>query len=399
MNALPTIFVAEVLRRIRMRSFWVITLIGVLGVAFVIEFPLMLGRQIHHAQRLVVVAEPALAGPARAVLAKDFTVVATAAPGPSAPDLAFLREHGNADAAVVLRRGAAGIEVTAYAKDLNVLKSETLRADLRPLNVAVAMNVPERRIERSLQFPYAVRGVGTKYADVESARAAAGIGLAAAMLLYLSMLMTSQMVMSAVAEEKTSRIAELLVAAVDPVTLLAGKVLAVAAIGLGQMMLWMATAGVLLQRAGAGPAAPPPPPVSGAEVLALLAFFVLGYLEYATLFAAGASLISRTEDLGTVTGPVVLPVAAAFVLSTYALSFPEGPLVVAASFVPLLSPLVMFARIAVSVVPPWQLALTFTLNVVAVAAITVAAGRVYRVGMLLYGRPPKLGQIIAALRG
>ncbi|GAC1306276.1 MAG: hypothetical protein NVSMB21_08850 [Vulcanimicrobiaceae bacterium] len=134
------------------------------------------------------------------------------------------------------------------------------------------------------------------------------------------------------------------------------------------------------------------------EVLAFVLFFVLGYLQFATIYAAAASLISRTEDLASVTTPVILPVVAAFFVAQFALVQPGAPFVVACSFVPFLSPFVMFSRIAISSVPWWQTALALGLNLATVLVCFWAAGRIYRVGMLLYGGLPSLRQVVAALR-
>jgi ABC-2 type transport system permease protein len=131
---------------------------------------------------------------------------------------------------------------------------------------------------------------------------------------------------------------------------------------------------------------------------AFAAFFLLGYLQFATIYAAAASLVSRTEDLGVVTGPVIFPVVGAFFVAQYGLVEPSAPIVVICSFVPFLSPFVMFTRIAISVVPAWQPPLALIIDVATVIVAFWAAGRVYRVGMLLYGKVPSVGQIVAAIR-
>jgi len=133
-------------------------------------------------------------------------------------------------------------------------------------------------------------------------------------------------------------------------------------------------------------------------VVAFLAFFIIGFLQLATLFAGAASLINRTEDLGSITFPLVMPVVAAFIIAIAALSSPDAPLAVVCSYVPLLAPFVMFARIAVSNVPLWQVAASVGINLVALYAIAVLAGKIYRVGMLLYGRSPSLRQVWSVIR-
>ena len=231
-------------------------------------------------------------------------------------------------------------------------------------------------------------------------------------ILYLAIIIASQSVMSAVAEEKTSRIAEILVATIAPMNLLAGKVLAAAAIAIVQVGCWLATAAVLVPFAATSPvfasaavgtvpnaaSGPASYGIDPSLAAAFAAFFILGYLEYATVYAAAASLVSRTEDLGSVTTPVILPVVGAFFVAQYALVEPNAPVVIACSFIPFLSPFVMFTRIAIAVVPWWEPLLAFGINAVTVVACFWLAGRVYRVGMLLYGKLPTPKQILAALR-
>jgi ABC-2 type transport system permease protein len=175
------------------------------------------------------------------------------------------------------------------------------------------------------------------------------------------------------------------------------------------MVIWVVTAALLGGGASSGGAEAAAAPSSGAlsglgvippfELAGFFIFFILGYLQLAMLFASAGSLISRTEDLGSVSGPLIIPVIGALFIAIAALGFPDAPWIVGASLVPLIAPFVMFARIAVSNVPVWQVALSLVINVAAVWVISILAGRLYRVGMLLYGRTPKLRQVWATIRG
>lgn len=232
-----------------------------------------------------------------------------------------------------------------------------------------------------------------------------GVASALVMILYIVVLVNSQMLTSSVAEEKTSRIAELLVAAVSPASLLAGKVLATGATGCIQLVLWCAAGfTVVIGALGSAHQAPVQMMVTVGHAIspwiaaAFLTFFVIGFLEYALLFAAVASLITRTEELGSVTIPLALPVVAALLIAQYATDSPNVPVAVATSFVPLLSPFVMFTRMLVSDVPAWQVVISLALNVAALAVIVPFAGKLYRIGLLLYGRAPKLTQIWTVLK-
>jgi ABC-2 type transport system permease protein len=138
--------------------------------------------------------------------------------------------------------------------------------------------------------------------------------------------------------------------------------------------------------------------ISSADIAGFVIFFLLGYLQMATMFAAIGSLINRTEDIGSIGGPFFVPIIAALLIAVTALQVPDAPGIVAASFIPLIAPFVMFAHIVVSSPPLWQIATSFAINLAAIWLIAIIGGKVYRIGMLLYGRPPKLSQLWHAIR-
>jgi ABC-2 type transport system permease protein len=252
-----------------------------------------------------------------------------------------------------------------------------------------------------------VTTIGSKFANSDQAFAARGIAYTLLFFLYMLILLNSQLVMSSVAEEKTSRIAELLIASVDPAALLAGKVLAALTLALLQLVVWAGAGVIFGSGAITGASASGSPVVALGGILsvitpfvlsAFLAFFIIGQLQLSTMFAAFASLINRTEDLGSVTIPLVMPVVFALFIAIGTLGAPDSPWSVTLSFVPLFAPFVMFARIAVSNVPLWQIAASLLINLLALWGIALLAGKIYRVGMLLYGRAPKLSQIWSVIR-
>jgi ABC-2 type transport system permease protein len=279
---------------------------------------------------------------------------------------------------------------------------------LLPLSIEVSTGLSSAQVTPALKIARTMHPIDRKFADAKSATFAHGVAFGLIFILYFSIIISSQSVMASVAEEKTSRIAELLVATISPVNLLTAKTLAAATLALLQIAIWAATALLLLPGADAslaGPqSSPSPPPTAGllafdpGELLAFALFFLLGFFQYATIYAAAASLISRTEDLGSVATPVILPVLGAFFVAQYALSQPASPFAVAFSFVPFISPFVIFSRIAISLVPWWQIALAVVVNLITVAVCFYLGGKIYRVGMLLYGNAPSPRQIWAALR-
>ncbi|MEA2784118.1 MAG: type transport system permease protein [Candidatus Eremiobacteraeota bacterium] len=409
MNTIGVIFSAEFVRRIKSKAFLAGTLIGAASILLIAILPSLLGGAMSSSsKKIVLVGDPALTATAKTLLQRDFEITASLTKLDAPPTPAFLDGHGKASAVAILSRPPGdGLRVVAYARDPSAFR-ESFGKDLAPLQVALATGVPVERVAAHLNVTVDVHDVSGRFADASSADAAKGVAYLFIMMLYLSILLNAQSIMTSVAEEKTSRIAELLVSTIEPAQLLAAKILAAAATGFIQLAVWV-VAGALSGRVATRMFPQPDGAsssttmlgafdVSSGEIVAFLAFFVVGFAQYGVLYAAAASLINRTEDLGSVAGPLVVPVVLGIILAQIALQFPNSPNMVICSLIPLISPFVMFTRVAVSDVPAWQLVLSLAINVGTAVLLAWLSGKIYRVGMLLYGRPPSLKQVIATLR-
>jgi ABC-2 type transport system permease protein len=195
-----------------------------------------------------------------------------------------------------------------------------------------------------------------------------------------------------VVEEKSSRVVELLLATLRPWQLLAGKVIGIGLLGLGQLVL----TGVVGIAAAVGTGAVDVP--SGILGVAgqVLVWFLLGFAFYACLFAALASLVSRQEEVQNVTTPLSVLLLGSFFLAIAALSSPDSALVRVGSIVPPFSTMVMPIRWAAGEAPLWQLGLAVLLMVLAVVALIRFAGRVYAGAVLRSGPRVKLSDALAA---
>lgn len=409
MNEFVTVLSAEIMRRIRSRPFLVGVVLGIFAIALMIKAPALLAGSLSHAGDSIVLAgPPALTSRASQLLAKDFEIEATTTKT-DAPSIAYLDAHNKAGALVVLGVRAKHLTISVFARNLSFVNRKTLKTDLIPLNLAMATSASVGTIDLSMNIPVDVHGIDSKFANEQGSDAAQAIAYTLLFFLYISILINSQLVMTSVAEEKTSRIAELLIASVNPSALLAGKIAAAAVLAIIQMASWLVVGYLLTATAsptahqgsvhsasaGFGVMATS---ITQMDVIAFISYFVLGFLQLSTLFAAFASMINHTEDLGSVQMPLVMPVVGALFVAIYALGFPNSPLVIVTSFIPIIAPFTMFARIAVSTVPLWQITASLLINMAAVYFIAVAAGKIYRVGMMLYGRPPKFSQMWATLR-
>ena len=406
MNTVGVVFAAEFERRVRSRTFIVGTVIGALAIAAIATLPALLGNFVNANKTLVLVGDPALTAAAAKLLGRDFTVAATLPRLAAPPTLAFLDAHGKATAVAVIDRRADGLHVVTYTRDPGEQRGALTR-DLAPLQIALATGASPSEIAAHTQVPVDEHDVSGRFSNASQAVAAKAIAYVFVFLLYLAILLNAQSIVMSVVEEKTSRIAELLVATLDPAQLLVAKVLAATATGFVQLAVWMGTAAVAGGAVGrlfaesapsAATASDPALGVTAPEILWFILFFVIGFAQYAVLFAAAGSLVNRTEDTSSVSGPLYIPIVGAFVIAQFSLQFPNAPNVVLFSMIPLLAPFVMFTRVIVGTVPAWQLGLSIAVNVGAAVALAWLAGRVYRVGMLLYGRLPSPRQIVAALR-
>jgi ABC-2 type transport system permease protein len=402
---LLTVFSAEFMRRIKSRPFIIGVLIGVFGIVLLARLPQFIGNAFGGSSSIIVVGDPHLTSRAMPLLKADYDIKAQLHPQPITAKT--LNDY-NAAAAFVITSSKNGLDVQIYAHDPGSMGTKQVRRALLPLQLALTTGKSSNQVTGMTDFPVDVKPVASKFTSADQAELVRGIAYTLIFFLYILILVNSQLVTSSVAEEKTSRIAELLVASVDPVALLGGKILAGGALAVIQMVVWIA-AGVIGGQGVAQSAAASDMSnsfslanlftvLTPGVVVAFFVFFLIGFLQISTIFAAMASLINRTEDLGSITGPLALPVVAALFVAIYALGAPDASGAVTASFIPIISPFVMFARIAVSYVPAWQIALSLIINLAALYVIAVFAGKIYRVGMLMYGRAPKLSQVWSVIR-
>jgi ABC-2 type transport system permease protein len=400
--------VAEVKRRLSSRAFLFGVVIGMLGVAAMIKLPAMVTSTVTGDEtRVVLAGEPQLTARARTLLAGDFTI--TAERTETAPPSAALLDRLHAGRMIVLESNGNSLRATVYAKNSQSVSGEHLAQLLAPLNLEIAERLTPGAAAKLLTVPVTVRGISDAFATPASAAVAHFFGFSLLVVLYLIIILNSQLTLNSVIEEKTNRIAELLVAAIDPLALLYGKIAASIVLALIQMIAWGAAA-LLTTLASGGGAAPGSHSdvafsmlaVSGwIKPFAIPGFFFLlfvGLLQFSTIYAAIGSLVSRPEDLGSMSSALIVPIVVAFVTAILAFDAPDAPFVVFASLVPLLSPFVMFVRVVMDDPPLWQLLLCAAINLLALWGAAVAAGRLYRVGMLLYGRPPSLAQVWKTVR-
>ena len=221
--------------------------------------------------------------------------------------------------------------------------------------------------------------------------------------LYMVIMLYGQMVASHVATEKSSRAMELLITSATPVNMMFGKVLASCIAGFVQLAVIFGSALLFYQLNldawGGNSVMTSLFDMPLSLLVYLLVFFVLGFLLYAFLYGAIGSTATKLEDINT----SIMPLSMLFVIAFCVVMFSMGSgavdniAMMVCSFVPFTSPIAMFARIAMSTVPVYQIVLSIGILTVSVVGIGVLSAKIYRVGVLLYGTPPKIGAILKAV--
>ncbi|MCH5181179.1 MAG: ABC transporter permease [Prevotellaceae bacterium] len=258
---------------------------------------------------------------------------------------------------------------------------------------------------------------------------AMGAGFLFTFLIYMFVMAYGAMVMQSVLEEKTGRIVELMVSSVKPFQLMLGKVVGVALVGFVQLIVWGVMLAAIIAAASiffgaspelSSPAAGVPAPQAeaaqavaageGAEVLEALlnlpylemgimfvCCFAGGYLLYASFYAAVGASVSSQEDSSQFVTPMVLIMVFGLYAAMYSIENTDGPLAFWASLFPLTSPIVMMVRVPFGV-PLWQEVLSVALLFGSALGMIWIAGRIYRVGILMYGKKPTLREMIRWIR-
>ena len=239
------------------------------------------------------------------------------------------------------------------------------------------------------------------------AEASMGIGFLSGILIYMFIFMYGTMVMRGVIEEKTSRIVEVIISSVKPFQLMMGKILGVALVGLTQFVLWIlltiiistvAELAFLDVNVMATEMNSSDQSVILAQVaeltgginlvqifLAFIFYFLAGYLMYSALFAAVGSAVDAEADTQQFVLPITIPLILSFVLITPIMENPDGTLAFWMSMIPFTSPVIMMVRLPFGVAN-WELALSIGILIASFIATTWLAGRIYRTGILMYGK-------------
>jgi ABC-2 type transport system permease protein len=423
----------EYLQRAKTKSFWIMTLILPLFVVAVSVLPTLLLSKTKAYQRLVVVDETGKldadlvarlnAGDSRRpkrearqplgrrsrdeaeMVSFEARAEPPAADG-KAQRAALDRQvmEKQIDAWVWLGPGVLADQPVEYhARSVsNVFTQAALRDEISAVVTQArfrAAGIDPARVEelsRSVRLePQRVSAAGSR---AEGSLGAAALAVVMFLILYISIIMWGQQVMQGVLEEKGSRVIEVVISSVSPFELMMGKLLGICLLGLTQLAIWL---GTLLVVTAPGVVASlaflPPgvhlPALSPVTLVNFVLLFILGFLAYATLYAGLGASFNNLQEAQQAAGMVMIFVIIPVLVMYPVINDPSSRMATVLSLIPMFTPLLMPLRIAVEMPPFWQLALAYLLTAGFVIAMVWFCSKIYRVGILMYGKKPTIKEI------
>ena len=421
MNKILLVLKREFLSRVQKKTFLLVTIglpVLIFGIyAAIFYFSVNSSSK----TKIMVVDDAGLFKDTIAASSKDVTYVFTN--GVASSELEQKAKSKEIDGYIVVPKGASlddkinlvtgtkiGIMTRGTITDAIQARLEKLKMDALPVSQDL---LKKAKAENKVDFV----NINDKNDSGMRAGVSYGVGVFCGILIYMVLLLYGTSVMRGVMEEKVSRIAEIVVSSIKPFQLMMGKILGIGAVGLLQFVIWIvlgvglrlilipilfpeASHMVATGAMGAGGSAADMAGVMQALssinypliITMFFVYFLGGYFIYASLFAAiGCSVSDGQQDAQGLTLPVTLPIIIGFVIMMQAVNDPTSGLAVFGSLFPLTSPIVMMARVTQGVpdaVSWWELALSIVLLFGSFIITTWFAGKIYRTGILMYGKKP-----------
>ena len=419
----------EFIERVRTKAFVIGTILGPIFMAGIMIVPAFMASRLAKSVSITVIdAEGSLRGLVEESLSGGPEAQESATDGigrprnqgttkfviqpPQGSDLAAQREaakqavlNGSLDAYVVLPP-----DVLTESKAEYYAKSVTDFEGIRAVDRAIEKAVFGKRISGAGIDPAHVAAL-TRPLDLKRLRVSDKgeqedrgvsffLSLILVMMIYIGTLMWGQVVMTGVIEEKSNRVVEVIVSSTTPRNLLFGKLVGVGGAGLLQFGIWIlalvgvsAASGSMAFLSGIDL-----PEINPVLVAAFPIFFLLGFFLYASLYAAIGAAVNTIQEAQNFIFPVMLPIIMAMVCWPVVMRAPDSTVSVVLSLIPFMTPILMFLRMSVLMPPVWQIALSVVLTSLTIALVIWIAARIYRVGILMYGKPPNFPEMVRWVR-
>lgn len=310
--------------------------------------------------------------------------------------------------------GSEGVPpVTYHSKDGDISDKvqSYLQTALQQVNTGLI--VGDKLTESQVAAIFAPVSIGTEQLNADAAASGSEEGDAKPvinyvvvyvllMLFFMSVMMTGNMIAAEITSEKSSRIMEILITSASPLTQMFGKVIGIFLVGLLQIAIISASIAVNLMLPHNSSILTDFNLDLGQLNAGILVYgfilYILGYFLYALMYAAVGSIVSRTEDLGQAVMPVMMVGFVSFYLPLFSISNPDTLLVKVASFVPFTSPLSLLLRIGVGHVAFWEILVSLAILLVTTFIFGWLAAKIYRTGVLMYGKRPSIKEIRKAMK-
>jgi ABC-2 type transport system permease protein len=405
----------EYLERVRSKTFLVMTILApALMAAFMVLPSVLMSRQRGKPLRIAVLdATGILRGPVEAALAgrkasgESRFLVEDAGTDAAPETQARLKQRvldGGLDGYLYLPENVLEASVAEYHG-----KNVTNLMDLGLMDQAVGEALIRRRLASEGLPAEKLKDVMRRL-DIKKLRVSASgeredrggsffLSLTLLMILYTAVAMWGAALMNGVIEEKANRVVEIIVSSVSPTRLFAGKLLGVGAAGLTQSLIWTGVmVGLALLGGGAGPGGLQIPEVPPLVLVLFVVYFLLGYFLYGALYTAVGAAVNSQQEAQSLVFPVMLPLVAGVILFPAVLNSPDSALAITLSLIPFWTPILMFLRVSTLTPPVWQIALSIVLTVATIVVFNWGAARIYRVGVLMYGKRPTFPEILRWVR-
>lgn len=428
MGKMFVVFKREYLERVRSKWFIVATILGPVFLGLITVLPIALAARTRSSESLSnVIIIDATGGDLGERVLRSLAATTPAAPAPHLRRVTAeqIAEEEQRATRQVMQRESVGYMVldaktTAGTEMRYAGRNATALIDVQSLERIVRQSLLDQRLEREGIDPRRVTSLTNVRLEARTEKitdrgkeGASGLtsfffGYGIALVLYMMIAIYGQSIMRGVLEEKTSRVAEVVVSSVKPDILLAGKILGSGMVAVTQVLAWLAMSFLLFQVRGPlfrvfgapemAANALRIPSVEPWVGVALLLFFVLGFILYAALFAAVGAMVSNQEDVQQAATPVMLLLIASLVFMQPILLNPSSTLAQVMSWMPFSAPLMMPLRMALIAIPWYEVAGALASVVLGCWLAIWLSARIYRVGLLMYGKKPSLRELARWIR-
>ncbi|HUQ02632.1 MAG TPA: ABC transporter permease [Kofleriaceae bacterium] len=403
----------ELLERLRTPWFIVVTLLGPLLMVALIVVPVVLGRVGDQTARVQIVDQSGKVGEAlrAALIAEKWRAEVVPADTDEKELRARIRED-RIDGYLVVSAEAPTAGSYVYKGD-NASAEHIMRSLNKVIYAVVltsrskALDIPDDKVTRLLApVDFTTRhSTGEEGAQESSGLAAFLVGYVVMFVLYIAIVLYAVNVLRSVVQEKTNRVVEIMVAASKPRALMLGKILGVGAVGLIQVTVWAVMGvltinqrGALLGMFGVDAGGWSVPPMDVADVAVILIYFLLGYFFYAAIFAAIGAMVSSEQEAQQAQTPVMMILIVPMLCVQLVANDPRGGVAEFLTQLPFSSAVLMPMRWSLGGASTVSLVISIAILATSTYLVARLAARIYRVGILMYGKRPSLRELVRWLR-